>query len=205
MLQFALVQRCAPAQDAHSVFGAASPLVPIQFGALGPEFHSPTPRPGSNQMIHRQRFVAKPSEPHRILSVLGLNKAPRHGGALAARDTVERIRRGFPPSVIPKAAAYFDLAPAEIERVIGLSNRQIARLSARGIALTTTQSDRIYRFVRIGLLAEDLLENRHDANRWLRRPARALGDIAPIDFLDTDAGARAVELLVGRLANGIVT
>jgi uncharacterized protein (DUF2384 family) len=43
------------------------------------------------------------------------------------------------------------------------------------------------------------------AVKWLRRPQRALGGEIPLTLLDTDAGALAVERLLGRIEDAVVT
>ena len=41
------------------------------------------------------------------------------------------------------------------------------------------------------------------AATWLRRPSRALGGAAPLALLDSEAGAKAVDDLLGRIEHGI--
>ena len=52
-------------------------------------------------------------------------------------------------------------------------------------------------------LAEETFGSRDKAATWLRRPTRPLAGKRPLDLLDTDAGARQVEELLGRIAHGI--
>jgi putative toxin-antitoxin system antitoxin component (TIGR02293 family) len=39
-------------------------------------------------------------------------------------------------------------------------------------------------------------------SKWMSKPESALGDMAPLDLLDTDLGAREVENLLRALAYG---
>ena len=41
------------------------------------------------------------------------------------------------------------------------------------------------------------------ARRWLSQPARALGGVSPLAYLDTEAGAAEVRRLIGRLEHGV--
>ena len=43
------------------------------------------------------------------------------------------------------------------------------------------------------------------ARDWLAKPARALDGETPIEHADTEAGAREVENLIGRLEHGVYT
>jgi putative toxin-antitoxin system antitoxin component (TIGR02293 family) len=48
-----------------------------------------------------------------------------------------------------------------------------------------------------------LFESPEVAARWLRRPNRALGGERPLDLLTSDAGARVVEQVLGRIEHGV--
>ena len=65
--------------------------------------------------------------------------------------------------------------------------------------------DRLYRLARIVALAKHYLGDGQAAHAWLRRPNRALGGAVPLDLLDTEPGARAVENVLGRIAYGGVS
>lgn len=45
----------------------------------------------------------------------------------------------------------------------------------------------------------EVFENPDRARRWLREPQRALGNRVPLELLGTEAGAREVEDLLGRI------
>jgi putative toxin-antitoxin system antitoxin component (TIGR02293 family) len=68
--------------------------------------------------------------------------------------------------------------------------------------LARHESDRIYRLARTVALAKHYIGDKDSAARWLRRPNRALGGSAPLDLMDTELGARAVENVLGRIAYG---
>lgn len=59
------------------------------------------------------------------------------------------------------------------------------------------------RVARVLASAEDTFGQRQKADLWLRRRTAALEGEAPLDLLDTDEGARAVEALPGRIGHGI--
>jgi len=55
-------------------------------------------------------------------------------------------------------------------------------------------------------LAKHYLGNDETATRWLRRSNRALGGSTPLELIDTELGARAVENVLGRIAySGVVS
>jgi putative toxin-antitoxin system antitoxin component (TIGR02293 family) len=51
--------------------------------------------------------------------------------------------------------------------------------------------------------AEEAFGDEEKARRWLSRPNRAVGGHAPLTLLDSDAGALAVERVLGRIEHGV--
>ena len=70
-------------------------------------------------------------------------------------------------------------------------------------SLTAEQSDRLIREAWVLAIAEETFTNSVKAHVWLRRPTEILGGKRPLDLLDTEEGAREIELLLGRIAHGI--
>lgn len=56
------------------------------------------------------------------------------------------------------------------------------------------------RIARLSALAERAFAGRERAQRWLRRPLREFGGIAPLEMMETPAAARQVESLLRQLA-----
>jgi putative toxin-antitoxin system antitoxin component (TIGR02293 family) len=117
------------------------------------------------------------------------------------RDMREAIREGFPPAVVEKLMRASGLTLRELASALDLSPRSLQRRRATG-RLAQYESDRLYRLARIVALADESLGNHERAVRWLKRPNRALGGIAPVAAIDTELGARQVENILGRIAYG---
>jgi uncharacterized protein (DUF2384 family) len=56
--------------------------------------------------------------------------------------------------------------------------------------------------VRIQTLAEETFADPAKANRWLRKELSELGGETPLSVAQTEAGARVVETILGKLAWG---
>ena len=69
--------------------------------------------------------------------------------------------------------------------------------------LRADESDRLLRLARVAAVAEDVLGTREHAGRWLQKPNRALGDVTPLDLLDTDLGAEEIVSILGRIEHGV--
>ena len=124
------------------------------------------------------------------------------GRSLASdHDLREAIREGFRPAVVEKLMQAAGLTLKELAAALDLSPRSLQRRRRSG-RLARYESDRLYRLARIVALADESLGDRERAIRWLKRPNRALGDLAPVAALDTEPGARQVENLLGRIAYG---
>lgn len=117
------------------------------------------------------------------------------------RDMREAIRQGFPPAVVEELMRASGLTLKELAAALDLSPRSLQRRRGTG-RLARYESDRLYRLARIVALADEFLGDHARAVRWLKRPNRALGGIAPVDALDTELGARQVENILGRIAYG---
>ena len=87
-------------------------------------------------------------------------------------------------------------------RVAGISQRALERRTEK--RLRPDQSDRLARIARVIDFAEESIGMRAQALEWLNVPNRALLGSRPIEELDTDAGAKRVETVLGRLRESIV-
>ena len=123
-------------------------------------------------------------------------------GSMAGElDLVSLIRRGLPVGAVQFVLDTGRLTLAELDRIV-LPRKTLANRRRLG-TLTPEQSDRLVRVARVLAAAEETFGSREKAGTWLRRPTAALAGEAPLDLLDTDEGARAVETLLGRIGHGI--
>ena len=69
--------------------------------------------------------------------------------------------------------------------------------------MSTRREDELTRLVRVVARAAVALGDPKKAELWMREANRALQGKRPIDLLNTDVGARAVEKVLGRIEHGI--
>jgi putative toxin-antitoxin system antitoxin component (TIGR02293 family) len=112
-------------------------------------------------------------------------------------------RQGFPLEVIDRAVATGKLSMAEIDR-LAVPRKTLSHRRMLG-SLTSDQSDRLARILRVIGDAEETFGDPAKAHVWLRRPTPLLDGEAPLDRLDTDAGTRQVEAILGRIDHGLAT
>ena len=118
-------------------------------------------------------------------------------------DLAQLIRKGLPAGSVAALADKLDLGSTVLSRKLGIPQRTLTRRLSQRSRLTAAESDRTVRFARVYANAVGMIGDEKKAVEWLRTPNRALGGERPLDQLDTDLGARAVEDILGRIAYGV--
>ena len=89
---------------------------------------------------------------------------------------------------------------------LGVSQRSFARRKAAPRRLLPSdESGRLWQFARILAQAKRVFGSKEDAELWLERPARALGDARPIELIRTPPGADLVARYLTRIEYGVYT
>src|SRR5713226_2413312 len=118
------------------------------------------------------------SELHAIVDELG--GEPVLGRSLRTEtDLRAAIREGFPQAVVEEVMRAAGISLNELATCLDVSARSLQRRRCEG-RLARHESDRLYRLARIVALAKHYIGNEETANRWLKRPNRALGGSTPL-------------------------
>ncbi len=133
-------------------------------------------------------------------AVYGISRRRPH--RMDAAETVERIRAGLPILEFEALQTLLGLNAEELAQHLGISRSTLVRRRKVG-RLDMLESDRMLRFARLYARALEVLEDEAAARDWLKTPARALNFAAPLSFAETEAGAREVENLLGRIEHGV--
>ena len=135
-----------------------------------------------------------------------LVKAHARGRPPRAAEVTARVRAGLPVAEFDALRELLGLTVEGLAAKIGISIATLSRRRQSGQPLDAGHSDRLLRFARLFRLAAELYDgDEAGARDWLRKPARALDGETPLDHADTEAGAREVESLIGRLEHGVYT
>jgi putative toxin-antitoxin system antitoxin component (TIGR02293 family) len=119
-------------------------------------------------------------------------------------DLAELIQSGMPRSAAQHLRERLNLTESELAEGMGISTKTLQRIAKQPRArLTPAQGDRLYRLARLVALAEGVFEDAERAYQWLREPQRGLGNRVPLALMRTEAGAREVEDLLGRIEYGV--
>lgn len=115
------------------------------------------------------------------------------------------VRAGLPARTLKSLAIALKIDLEDLARVIGAPVRTIGRRIAAGAKLTSAESDHVIRLCRIYAKACDVFEDKREAAAWLAEHLDALAGETPLQASDTEAGAREVELVLGRIEHGVVS
>lgn len=115
-------------------------------------------------------------------------------------DLARAVRNRLPLSAL-KGLERAGLSDHEIEKFV-IPQRTRRHRAEKDQPLTVDESDRAVRLLRVQTLAENTFGSAEKASRWLRRPLGELGNEAPLDVAPTEAGARVVEAILGKIAWG---
>ena len=145
----------------------------------------------------------------KILTAFGLEKSLRAETSpleqLMPLTVHERIKTGFPCKVLALAATAFGLTLGELARIIGVNVKTVHRKLASKKSLTNTESDRFYRSIRVFIFATEIFRNLDTAKQWMAERQPSLGGYIPLDLLETEAGAKEVYNLLGRIQYGVIS
>jgi putative toxin-antitoxin system antitoxin component (TIGR02293 family) len=139
-----------------------------------------------------------------LSSITELLGGPRVFGRRIAKTSqlVETVRAGVPYKAFDSVRQAAGLSREEAGSLLGIPPRTLARRRKQG-RLTVEESDRTYRLAHLMAKALEVFGDRDKVVRWLRKPNRALGGVVPLSRLDTDAGTREIEAILGRLEHGV--
>lgn len=123
-------------------------------------------------------------------------------GQCNPQEMVETLRKGLPVTAFEHLREALEVPTRALAETTNIAVRTLARRKEER-RLHKDESERV---LRIGTLldrATEVLEGREAARQWLKSPKRALGGRTPLEYADTEPGARAVEDLLTRLEDGV--
>ncbi len=117
------------------------------------------------------------------------------------QDWLEYIRKGFPVDVLRTVFGFNIISKDELHDVV-IKPRTLSHRKKSG-ALSTEESDKLMRLLRIKIKAAETFQSREKAETWLHTPNRALRGEIPIELVKTESGAALVEEELAKISWGI--
>lgn len=112
------------------------------------------------------------------------------------------VQAGLPFAEVEALRVGLDLPLDKLASKLGLSKATLHRRKLEG-RLTPAESDRVMRYARLLGKAVQVMGNEEAGREWFTTPAYGLGGVIPLDYAETEVGAREVENLLGRIAYGV--
>ena len=117
-------------------------------------------------------------------------------------ELIRRIQKGLSFSELKALQDSIDIPFEQLAAKLSISRSTLQRRKAAG-RLSPDESDKVLRFSRLLRQAADLFGDIGKARAWLKHPQYGLGGAVPLDYAETEIGAREVDNLLGRIDYGV--
>ena len=131
-----------------------------------------------------------------------LDKKTHSSKAKHPTELIRKIQKGLRFSELETLQNSIDLPFEQLAAKLAISRSTLQRRKAAG-RLSPDESDKVIRYSRLVQQAADFFGEIGKARAWLKHPQYGLGGAVPLDYARTEAGAREVENLVGRMKYGV--
>ena len=138
-------------------------------------------------------------------AIEGTEESAQEGGALREPEAaymVEMVRDGLDFAEFHAFREMIGVTEERLAALLGISRATLHRRKKTG-HLDRSESDRLVRYARIFHGAVAFFQSPEAAAKWLNSPAIAFNGETPLDYADTEIGAREVEALIWRIENGV--
>lgn len=115
---------------------------------------------------------------------------------------IAAVRRGLPFGELEDLRANLGVPMDRLRPILGISKATLHRRKAAGW-LDSAESDHVLRFARLMGKAVEVMETPENARQWLNSPQVGLGGAIPLEYAQSEIGAREVEDLLGRIEFGV--
>lgn len=117
-------------------------------------------------------------------------------------DVIEALKKGFSFKAFDTLQKEMGISTQVLAKALHIADRTLTRRKTEG-RFQTGESERLLRLGTLFDKAVDVLGKREDAQHWFMTPQKALGGQTPLEYADTELGAREIEDLLGRLEYGV--
>jgi len=138
------------------------------------------------------------------MKTVTLEKKAVTGKTVHPAELIQRIQKGLRFSELKTLQDTLDLPFEKLAAKLCISRSTLQRRKAAG-RLSADESDKVIRFSRLLTHATSVFGDHERARTWLKHPQVGLGGAIPLDYASTEAGAREVENLLGRIEYSVYT
>ncbi len=124
--------------------------------------------------------------------------------AMHPTELIRQIQKGLRFSELKTLQDSIGLPFDQLAAKLCISRSTLQRRKSAG-RLSPDESDKVIRFSRLLRHATRVFGDIDRARAWLKHPQFGLGGAVPLDYARTEAGAREVENLLGRIDYSVYT
>ena len=117
-------------------------------------------------------------------------------------DLIRQIQKGLRFSELETLQNSIDMPFEQLAAKLSISRSTLQRRKTAG-RLSPDESDKVMRLSRLLEHATNVFGDIEKARAWLKFPQRGLGGAVPLDYAETEVGAREVDNLLGRIDYGV--
>lgn len=136
-----------------------------------------------------------------LQAILGGNKTLKKNIA-GDYDLIAITREGIKKSTLKSLAGYLGISMETMSRLLHSSHRNIQRKDEEEL-LDTLKTEKVLELASLTQRGIEVIGSKESFAEWLHSPLSALGNKAPLDFLDTSFGIQMVLKILGRLEQGV--
>jgi putative toxin-antitoxin system antitoxin component (TIGR02293 family) len=119
------------------------------------------------------------------------------------RAMAQRVEEGVPVAEVVQFGKEAGFTTDELARLIRIPPRTHARRVASKSRLKVPEGERAVRIMRLFERAKQVFGTDENTRRWFDSRILALGRKTPLEYAQTEPGAREVENIIGRIEHGV--
>jgi putative toxin-antitoxin system antitoxin component (TIGR02293 family) len=119
-------------------------------------------------------------------------------------ELIRKIQKGLRFSELETLQNSIALPFEQLAAKLSISRSTLQRRKAAG-RLSPDESDKVMRLSRLLEHATNVFGDIERARAWLKFPQRGLGGAIPLDYAESEVGAREVDDLLGRIKYSVYT
>ena len=140
----------------------------------------------------------------KLMKTATLEKKTHVAKAKHPTELIRKIQKGLRFSELETLQNSIDLPFEQLAAKLSISRSTLQRRKAAG-RLSPDESDKVMRLSRLLEHATNVFGDVERARAWLKFPQRGLGGAIPLDYAETEVGAREVDDLLGRIKYSVYT
>lgn len=118
-------------------------------------------------------------------------------------EMAARVEEGLPVAELVQFGKRAGFTTDELARLIHIPPRTYARRVASRARLKVPEGERAVRLMRLFERAKQVFGTDENTRGWFNAKILALGWKTPLEFAQTEPGAREVENVIGRIEHGV--